>query len=43
MRIALDNKRQPTSDERAQLETSALNGVTPDQLSAAHVLYTKGS
>jgi hypothetical protein len=41
MRIALDQKRQPTSDERAQLETSALAGVTPDQLSAAHVLYTK--
>jgi hypothetical protein len=41
MRIALDNKRQPTNDERAQLETSALNGISADQLSAAHVLYQK--
>jgi hypothetical protein len=43
MRIALDAKRQPTSEERAKLETAAFDGlgVAGDQISPAHLFYTR--
>lgn len=42
MRITLDNKRPPTSDERARLETGAIEsaGIGMDRLSPAHAFYT---